>query len=96
MLLGTLRGRRFFLAASVRAVQHLVPVFGPGFAPRHISPAHGAGFAGQALFVAFETGFHGAIVASSCRGLQGCWIMPPTKTFEQLSPCLTQKKTRHL
>ena len=41
-------------AAGLGAVQDLVPIFGPRFAPRHVAPAGFAGFAGQALLVAFE------------------------------------------
>ncbi len=62
MLLRCLCFVGFVFAAGLRAVQHLIPVFGPSFAPGHVAPAHGAGLAGKALFVALERGLHGAIL----------------------------------
>jgi hypothetical protein len=44
-------------AASLRAVQHLLPVLSPSLAPCHVSPTGIAGLARQALLVTFETWF---------------------------------------
>jgi hypothetical protein len=56
------RAARFVFATSLRAIQNLIPVFGPSFAPGHVAPAHSAGLAGKALFIALERGLHGAIL----------------------------------
>lgn len=40
------------LAASVRTIPYLLPVFGPGLTPSHHTPAGAAQLAGQALLIA--------------------------------------------
>jgi hypothetical protein len=46
----------FVRAAAVTAIQNLVPVFGPAFAPNHGAATNQTGFLWQTLFVAFESG----------------------------------------
>jgi hypothetical protein len=78
---GRLRVARFIFSTSLRAIQNLIPVFGPGFAPGHVTPAHRAWFAGKALFVALERGLHRDILTASCKPAQVDLIMslvPPT------------------
>jgi hypothetical protein len=54
-------GSALVSAATVTAIQDLVPVFGPAFAPNHGAAANQAGFLRQALLVAFEAGGLGHI-----------------------------------
>jgi len=42
------------LTASIRAIEHLFPIFGPRFTPSHVATTSFAGLAGEALFVALE------------------------------------------
>jgi len=51
-------GSGLLFAACFRAVQHLIPVFGPGFSPGHVASTCAAQLGGQKLLIAFEWFFH--------------------------------------
>ena len=57
--MGVVFGTVLLGAAFVGAIQHGIPILGPGLAPRHGAAAHRAQLAWQRLLVAFEIIFHG-------------------------------------
>jgi len=54
-------------SATVTAVQHAVPVFGPAFAPTHGPATNGARFLRQILFVPLKTRGFGHVRLQSKR-----------------------------
>jgi len=60
--MGVVLGTVLLGAAFVGAIEHGIPILGPGLAPRHGAAAHRAQLTWQKLFVAFEFVFHGVDV----------------------------------